>query len=206
MKEAPPVPSIPIVHFDTAVSPTPGLESDSRAEEGSPSPRPRIRKKNSFVQLDANKRTWEDSFGKEQLPARKRHGMFFGRLQPYSSPVFLSSLCLLYANNRNLAPPNPHRRSRFLTSFDDLFNPNLPTSTPYPFREPDENSLRDKIRQGMEDSIIPSVEVTPVKSIAERVPLRERIKTILNTEKPRRLRRRGWFERIVGKKKKVQKI
>jgi len=56
----------------------------------------------------------------------------------------------------------------------------------------------------MEDSIIPSVDVTPVKSIKERIPLKERIKTILNTEKPRR-RRRGWLERIVGKKK-VQKM
>ena len=100
---------------------------------------------------------------------------------------------------RNLEPPNPHRRSRFLTSFDDLFKPDLPSSSPYPFQDNDDDSLRDKIRQGMEDSIIPSVNVTPVKSLKERVPLKERIKTMLNTERPRR-RRRGWIERIVGKK------
>jgi hypothetical protein len=110
----------------------------------------------------------------------------------------------LSVNIRNLEPPNPHRRSRFLTSFDDLFKPELPSSKPYPFRDGDEDSLPDKIRQGMEDSIIPSVDVTPVKSIKERIPLKERIKTILNTEKPRR-RRRGWLERILGKKK-VQKM
>ena len=104
----------------------------------------------------------------------------------------------------NLEPPNPHRRSRFLTSFDDLFKPDLPSSKQYPFRDGDDDSLRDKIRQGMEDSIIPSVDVTPVKSVKERVPLKERIRTILNTEKPRR-RRRGWLERIVGNKK-AQKI
>ena len=109
---------------------------------------------------------------------------------------------------RNLEPPNPHRRSRFLTSFDDLFKPNLPSSSPYPFHDNDDNSLRAKIRQGMEDSIIPSVNVTPVKSLKERIPLKERIKTMLNTERPRR-RRRGWIERIVGKKqgqKQGQKI
>ena len=109
---------------------------------------------------------------------------------------------------RNLEPPNPHRRSRFLTSFDDLFKPDLPSSSPYPFQDNDDCSLRDKIRHGMEDSIIPSVNVTPVKSLKERVPLKERIKTMLNTERPRR-RRRGWIEKIVGKKqgqKQGQKI
>jgi hypothetical protein len=83
MKEAPPVPALPAVHFDTSLSTT--KVSPAGDEESSPSPRPRIRKKNSFVQLDAGKRTWEDSFGKENIPARKRRGMFFGRLQGYPS-------------------------------------------------------------------------------------------------------------------------
>jgi hypothetical protein len=90
MKEAPPVPSIPAVHFDTT-SPLPPRKSPAGEEDISPCPRPRIRKKNSFVQLDAGKRTWEDSFGKENSPARKRHGRFFGRLQGYFS-LFLNSL------------------------------------------------------------------------------------------------------------------
>ena|SRR5579859_114806 len=123
----------------------------------------------------------------------------------FTPPALSSASIVVSAKARNLEPPNPHRRSRFLTSFDDLFKPELPSSKPYPFREPDEDSLRDKIQQSMEDSIIPSVDVTPIRSISERVPLKERIKTILNTERPRRMRRRGWFERIVGKKK-VQKM
>jgi hypothetical protein len=50
----------------------------------------------------------------------------------------------------------------------------------------------------MEDSIIPSVAGTPVKR--ERIPLRERIKGLMNSERPKR-RKRGWMERIVGKKR-----
>jgi len=101
----------------------------------------------------------------------------------------------------NLEPPNPHpRQSRFLTSFDELFKPELPSSQRYPFmdRESHDEELRNQIKQGMEDSIIPSVQVTPVKS--ERVPLKERIRGLINSERPQR-RRRGWLEKIVGKKR-----
>ena len=84
MKEAPPVPNIPAVHFGNTPSAT---SSPTREDGASPSPKPRIRKKNSFVELDAGKRTWEDSFGKEQTTARKRHGMFFSRLHAYLLPL-----------------------------------------------------------------------------------------------------------------------
>jgi hypothetical protein len=107
----------------------------------------------------------------------------------------------------NLEPPNPHpRQSRFLTSFDELFKPELPSSQRYPFREDREihdEELRNQIRQGMEDSIIPSVQATPVKS--ERVPLKERIRGLINSERPKR-RRRGWLEKIVGKKRLQGKV
>jgi len=65
-------------------------------------------------------------------------------------------------------------------------------------RESHDEELRNQIKQGMEDSIIPSVQVTPVKS--ERVPLKERIRGLINSERPQR-RRRGWLEKIVGKKR-----
>ena len=51
----------------------------------------------------------------------------------------------------------------------------------------------------MEDSIIPSAQATPIK--AERIPLKERIKNLMNAERPKR-RRKGWLDRIiVGKRK-----
>ena len=112
-----------------------------------------------------------------------------------------SSLKRKLISRLNLEPPNPHRQSRFLTSFDELFKPDLPSSQRYPFKEERENldeELRNQIKQGMEDSIIPSVQVTPVKS--ERVPLKERIRGLINSERPKR-RRRMWFEKIVGKKR-----
>jgi hypothetical protein len=105
---------------------------------------------------------------------------------------------MLLMGSRLEPPPNPHRRSRFLTSFDDLFKPDLPSSQLYRFKEgQDDDSLREKIRQGMEDSIVPSVQGTPIKR--ERIPLRERIRGLMNSERPKR-RKRGWMERIVGKK------
>jgi hypothetical protein len=51
----------------------------------------------------------------------------------------------------------------------------------------------------MEDSIVPSVQGTPTRT--ERIPLRERIKGLMNSERPKR-RKRGWMERIVGKTRK----
>ena len=85
MKEEPPVPNIPAIHFGNTALPT--RSSPTREDGASPSPKPRIRKKNSFVELDAGKRTWEDSFGKEKTTARKRHGMCFSRLQAYLLPL-----------------------------------------------------------------------------------------------------------------------
>ena len=81
MKEAPPpVPSIPSIHVRR---PEEGAETSSPpgGDHTSPSPRQRVRQMNSFVQLDSVKRGWEDSFGEEKMAPRKRHGMFFGRLQ-----------------------------------------------------------------------------------------------------------------------------
>jgi hypothetical protein len=110
----------------------------------------------------------------------------------------------MWLTGSRLEPPNPHRRSRFLTSFDDLFKPDLPSSQLYRFKESkDDDSLREKIRQGMEDSIVPSIQGTPIKS--ERIPLRERIRGLMNSERPKR-RKRGWMERIVGKKRKAGDI
>jgi hypothetical protein len=103
----------------------------------------------------------------------------------------------------NLEPPNQYRRSRFLTSFDELFKPDLPSSQRYPFKEesnPEDEALRERIRQGMEDSIVPSAKGTPVKT--ERIPLKERIRGLINTERPKK-RKRFWFEEIVGKKRKL---
>lgn len=101
----------------------------------------------------------------------------------------------------NLEPPNPHLRSNFLTSFDELFKPELPSSQRYTFKEErdaDDNSVREKIKQGMEDSIIPSTQVTPVKN--ERIPLKELIRELMNNERRKR-RKRGWLEKIVGLKR-----
>jgi hypothetical protein len=49
----------------------------------------------------------------------------------------------------------------------------------------------------MEDSIILSIQVTPVKS--ERIPLKERIRGLMYNDRPRR-RRKRWLEKIVRKK------
>ena len=59
------------------------------------------------------------------------------------------------------------------------------------------------MKQVMEDSIIPSVQVTPVK-VEERIPLKERIRGLLNSERTSGLKRRkrNWFDKIVGKTKK----
>jgi len=170
MKDAPPVPAIPTVHFAQNTTTNETTHSTSGH---------RIRKMNSFVRLDTVKRGWEESFGEEKPVPRKRPATFLGRLQTL-----------------NLHPPNPHRQSRYLTSFDDLFKPELPSAQRYPFKE-DGDSLRERIRQGMEDSIIPSTQVTPSKTV--RVPLKERIRGMMNKEKPKK-RRRGWLEKIVGKK------
>jgi len=76
LKDAPPVPVIPTVHVDHA-------ENKQVSDQTSPSPR-RVRKQNSFMQLDNSvKRRWEDSFEEESPVARKRHGLFLGRLQYY---------------------------------------------------------------------------------------------------------------------------
>jgi hypothetical protein len=71
----------------------------------------------------------------------------------------------------------------------------LPIAQPY---QDDDTSLKDKIRQGMEDSIVPSTQVTPIKTA--RIPLKERIRSMMNKEKPPK-RRRGWLEKIVGRKR-----
>jgi hypothetical protein len=93
-----------------------------------------------------------------------------------------------------------YRESRVLTSFDELFKPEPPSSQRYIFKEikeADDDSLRDQLRQGMEDSIIPSGETTPVK--IKRTPLKERIRNLLNSERTRR-RRKGWLEKLTGSK------
>jgi hypothetical protein len=72
MKDAPPVPAIPTVHFaqNTMINETTHSTSGHR-----------VRKMNSFVRLDTVKRGWEESFGEEKPVPRKRPATFLGRLQ-----------------------------------------------------------------------------------------------------------------------------
>jgi hypothetical protein len=79
IKDAPPVPPVPSVHFEKTRSDT---------ENTSPTGH-RVRKMNSFKQLNTVKRGWEESFGEEKVVSRKRHGLFLGRLQTYSSRLHL---------------------------------------------------------------------------------------------------------------------
>jgi hypothetical protein len=91
-----------------------------------------------------------------------------------------------------------YRASRVLTSFDDLFKPELPSSEPYAFKEgrdTDKEWLRDRIRRGMEDTILPTYETTPVK--IKRTPLKEQIRSLLNSERSRK-RQKGWLDKLTG--------
>jgi hypothetical protein len=76
MKDAPPVPAIPTVHF---------AENTTTEETTRQTRTHRVRKMNSFVRLDTVKRGWEESFGEEQPVPRKRRATFLGRLQTYTS-------------------------------------------------------------------------------------------------------------------------
>ena len=79
MKETPlAVPSIPSVHVRKQEE---RVEISPMGDNTSPSPQQRVRPMNSFVNLDSVKRGWEDTFGEKKIAPRKRHGMFFGRLQ-----------------------------------------------------------------------------------------------------------------------------
>ena len=89
LKEAPPVPTIPTIHLDN------DLVSQNQLPDTQTTPSPRrVRKQNSFLELDnVNKRRWDDTFGEETPVPRKRHGLFLGRrLQVY---VFLLLLKLI---------------------------------------------------------------------------------------------------------------
>jgi hypothetical protein len=85
MQEAPAVPSIPTVHLQKPETQSHPLQDGD--ENVYPSPQTRIRKKNSFVQIDSVKRGWDESFGEQKMAPRKRHGMFFGRLQGFTPRV-----------------------------------------------------------------------------------------------------------------------
>jgi hypothetical protein len=77
LKEAPPVPALPDA--------LPSVHFERDKENGIPTGH-RVRKMNSFVQLNTVKRGWDESFGEEKLVSRKRHGTFLGRLQKYVFP------------------------------------------------------------------------------------------------------------------------
>jgi hypothetical protein len=69
---APPVPPISTIYSQ----PESGADKVSESTKISPTERVKVRKKSSFYQLDAGKHGWEDTFGEEIAPPRKRHAMF----------------------------------------------------------------------------------------------------------------------------------
>jgi hypothetical protein len=76
MKEIPPVPTVPNLDIQVSRRKTHACETNA-----TPTPHPRKHRENNFTQLESVKREWEESFGKENMTSRKRHGMFFGGMQ-----------------------------------------------------------------------------------------------------------------------------
>src|SRR5262249_27818295 len=80
LKETPPMPTLTTIHFDEKTLPSKTNTTDIPSE-ASPSPRSKIRKKNSFVAVETVKRGWEESFGQENVIPRKKNGLLSRR--PY---------------------------------------------------------------------------------------------------------------------------
>lgn len=122
MKETPPaVPSISSIHVRKIEG---TVETSPTGDHTSPSPRRRVRQMNNFVELDSVKRGWEDSFGEEKMAPRKRHGMFFGRLQRFD-PVLCRTQIDLKIESRTTestsAVPFPYLFRRTLQTGITLF-------------------------------------------------------------------------------------
>lgn len=89
---APPVPALPTFATEPLSPPQDGKRMSGMDDIPTPSPR-KARQQNNFLPLNpVTKRSWDDIFGEDKCPPKKRHGLFLGRLHGYKRTPSLLKL------------------------------------------------------------------------------------------------------------------